>query len=232
VKADSTCLKRILLSSPAAKGDGYKPLSPLVAAAALGHIRLVELMLPTYRQHLDLALVVAAGGRPDADPPPSLIRMLIGAKPGKFGGHPTENIALGIAVLRCHKGVVEEFKTLGHSTIPGAFEIALNNPMHAVDERLYELGVNNMWIAAEKGDLVRLRRAVSAKGNVNAATSCGETALMSAAKGGQVAVIQYLLSIGADAAIRDDRGRTALDYAGKDSLAAKAIRRDSIGIRF
>lgn len=67
------------------------------------------------------------------------------------GGVPTKNLALGIALLRCHDDIVESLKAAGLSSIPNGFQVAMNNPMHKVDEQLYELGIADPWLAAHAG---------------------------------------------------------------------------------
>jgi hypothetical protein len=125
-----------------ATGDGYDPISPLVAAAALGETSIVELLLPKYRAHVDRAAVAAAGGRPNGNQSSATIVLLSQQSLQSFAGYPTLNFALGIAILRNQTAVVSWLNGHGVNSIPPAFTVALNNPMNTIDDQLRALGVS------------------------------------------------------------------------------------------
>lgn len=138
---NSACVAQLLAAQPAqATGDGLDPISPLVAAAALGRTPLVELLLPRHTAHIDLAAVAAAGGRPNNQQRSDTIEFLARGTLGSYARFPTLNFALGIAILRNQTEVINFLRGRGINTIPDAFSIALNNPMNSIDRQLSALG--------------------------------------------------------------------------------------------
>jgi hypothetical protein len=216
VQGNATCVERILAAKPleSVKGDGYEPASPLVMAAALGYTRIVELLLPSHAAHVNRAAVVAAGGRPTASSV-NTVDVLFKQSLTQEGGVPTKNLALGIALVRCHDDIVESLKAGGLSSIPNEFHVAMNNPMHKVDEQLYELGIADPWLAAQRGDLDRLQKSLPESPGPNVTTRCGETPLMRASRYNQLAAVKYLLGRGAEVNLRNKGGETALMLAAK-----------------
>ena len=223
VQGNAVCVERILALKPLvpATGEGYEPASPLVMAAALGHRRIVEILLPSHAAHVNRAVVVA-GGRPNASSP-STVALLFKQTLGQDGGVPTKDLALGIALLRCHDDVVESLKATGVSSVPSAFQVAMNNPMHHADEQLYELGVADPWLAAARGDLERLKQSLPQPPGPNVTTKCGETPLMSASESNQLAAVRYLLARGADVSLRNRNGETALVLGAKHPEIVRAL---------
>lgn len=213
-QGNATCVERVLAAKPLAPatGDGYEPASPLVVAAALGYARIVELLLPSHVAHVDRAAVVAAGGRPNASSL-NTVALLLKQTLETYGGVPSRDLALGIALLRCHDDVVELLKADGVSSMPSTFQVALNNPMRHVDEQLYELGIADPWLAAARGDMARLQQSLPQSSGPNVTTRCGETPLMNASRSNQLAAVKYLLGRGADPNMRNRNGETALALA-------------------
>lgn len=224
VQGSATCVERILAAKPIdpATGEGFEPASPLVIAAALGHARIVELLLPSHTAHANRAVVVAAGGRPNASSPDT-VALLFKQTLTEYGGVPTKNLALGVALLRCQDDVVESLKATGLSSIPSGFEVSMNNPMHHVDQQLYELGIADPWLAAERGDMQRLQDSLPESPGVNVATRCGDTPLINASRSNQLAAVEYLLRRGADGNLRNKRGESALTLAAKHPEIVRAL---------
>ncbi len=138
---NSACITQLLAAQAApATGDGFDPLSPLVAAAALGQTRNVELLLPKHMAHLDIAAVAAAGGRPNTQQQADTIELLSRSPLGTYARFSTLNFALGIAIIRNQSAVITYLRGRGINSIPDAFSLALNNPMNGIDRRLGELG--------------------------------------------------------------------------------------------
>lgn len=225
VEGNSSCVERILAAQPLqpATGEGYDPASPLVLASALGHTRIVELLLPSHAAHVNRAAVVAAGGRPNVSSP-ATVALLFKQILGDDGGVPARNLALGIALLRCHDDVVQTLKAAGVLSMPNAFQVALNNPMHHADEQLYELGVGDPWLAAARGDMKRLEQSLSESSGPNVTTACGETPLMSASASNQLAVVKYLLGRAADPNLRNRSGKTALMAGAKHPEIVRTLK--------
>ena len=74
--------------------------------------------------------------------------------------------------------------------------------------------------AADKGDVVEVKRLLAAGADVNAEESKGKTALIEAASGfnrvaHRIEIVKLLLAAGADANAMDDSGMTALHYVVK-----------------
>lgn len=67
--------------------------------------------------------------------------------------------------------------------------------------------------AAAIGNVDAIQRCLARRSDVNAAAWDGVTALMCAAHHGRLAALELLLKHGADPALADRRGRTAVDYA-------------------
>jgi len=224
VQGNATCVERILAAKPlgSVTGDGYEPASPLVMAAALGHARIVELLMPSHAAHVNRAAVVAAGGRPTASSA-NTVDVLFKQSLTQVGGVPTKNLALGIALLRCHDDIVESLKAAGLSSIPNEFHIAMNNPMHKVDEQLYELGIVDPWLAAQRGDLERLQQSLPQSPGPNITTECGETPLMRASRYNQLPAVKYLLGRGAEVNLRNKGGETALMLSAKYPEIVRAL---------
>ncbi len=63
------------------------------------------------------------------------------------------------------------------------------------------------------GDVAVCRLLIAYGANINAAAKDGTTALMKAAQNDKADVVEYLLSKGANPALKDTNGKTALDYA-------------------
>ena len=91
--------------------------------------------------------------------------------------------------------------------------------------------VRALWAAAAAGLMAPLKAllgrseevAVDAKDKYS-----GMTALMLAAQGGHSAAIAALLAAGAEVEAKDDKGKTALEIAGKHEHAARLLRGDAM----
>ena len=68
---------------------------------------------------------------------------------------------------------------------------------------------------AERGDLEGVRQHLYEGVDINHITKRGSTALMCAAANGHDDIVIFLIYQGADRAITNEKGRTALDYAIK-----------------
>ncbi|HWB27198.1 MAG TPA: ankyrin repeat domain-containing protein [Chitinophagaceae bacterium] len=83
-----------------------------------------------------------------------------------------------------------------------------------VDYPVTKMGRTPLIVAcAYYGDVALCRMLINWGADVNAVTKDGVTALMKAADIDKSDVVAYLLSKGANATLRDAKGRTALDYA-------------------
>jgi uncharacterized protein len=79
---------------------------------------------------------------------------------------------------------------------------------------------NNIYIAAEKGDVERVNTCLSINPDVNQRDDKGNTPLISAASKGQVVVIQLLIDRGADLNAVNNSGLTALHLATSSGQVA------------
>jgi hypothetical protein len=77
--------------------------------------------------------------------------------------------------------------------------------------------------AANEGHDMVVRQVLTLGAPVNIADERGATALMIAARNGDLGILQALLARGADASIRDSQGRTVFDWAEPSSNTAKFV---------
>ena len=89
-------------------------------------------------------------------------------------------------------------------------------------EQAEGLGRRLLQAAAEGHDMV-VRQLLTAGAPVNVTDEQGTTALMIAARNGDLGMLQALLSRGADGTARDGQGRTALDWAEPSPSTAKYV---------
>lgn len=81
------------------------------------------------------------------------------------------------------------------------------------NERNYA-GITPLTVAAEKGNLEIVKLLVeSGQADVNLTSSYGITPLIAACAAGQTETVKYLIAHGADAAAKDNTGKSALQYA-------------------
>ena len=84
----------------------------------------------------------------------------------------------------------------------------------------FHSGKTPLHLAVEKCSLTDVQFLTeTCQVDVNKATYSGCTALHTAAGRGNIAVVAYLLSMGADPDLLTDEGDTALDLAGSDQVA-------------
>jgi ankyrin repeat protein len=79
-------------------------------------------------------------------------------------------------------------------------------------------------VCAYYGGVAVCRVLINAGARVNATAGDGATALMKAAGNNKADVVEYLLSAGAKATLKDSYGKTALNYATASNLDADIIK--------
>jgi ankyrin repeat protein len=89
-------------------------------------------------------------------------------------------------------------------------------------EQAEALGRRLLQAATEGHDMV-VRQALAMGAPVNVSDERGATALMIAARNGDLGMLQALLSRGADASVRDGQGRTVFEWAEPSSTTAKYV---------
>jgi ankyrin repeat protein len=89
-------------------------------------------------------------------------------------------------------------------------------------EQAEALGRRLLQAAAEGHDMV-VRQALAMGAPVNVSDERGATALMIAARNGDLGMMQALLSRGADASVRDGEGRTVFEWAEPSPTTAKYV---------
>jgi hypothetical protein len=77
--------------------------------------------------------------------------------------------------------------------------------------------------AAVEGNDTTIRQLLATGAPANVTNERGETALMMAARNGDLGVLTALLSRGADASIRDSQGRTVVEWAEPSPTTAKYV---------
>lgn len=221
MQGNATCVERILAAKrlEPVTGDGYEPTSPLVMAAALGHARIVELLLPSHPGHINRAAVVAAGGRPTASSA-NTVDVLFKQPLTQDGGVPTKNLALGIALLRCHSGIADGRWPLIHSErISGSYE-----QPNAQGGRATIRAWNCRSLAGCATRRPGASSAISPQSpGPNVTTRCGETPLIMASRYNQLAAVKYLLGRGAEVNLRNKGGETPLMLGAKYPEIVRAL---------
>jgi len=74
--------------------------------------------------------------------------------------------------------------------------------------------------AAEKGDLVELKRLIDARADIEARDASGRTALLAATHGNHIEAARLLIAAGADVNAKDQRQDSAYLYAGAEGHLA------------
>jgi len=92
----------------------------------------------------------------------------------------------------------------------------------ALLERAELLGARLVQAASEGHDAA-VRQLIATGAPVNVTNERGETALMIAARNGDLGMLQALLSRGADASARDNQGRTVFDWAEPSPSTGKYV---------
>jgi ankyrin repeat protein len=92
---------------------------------------------------------------------------------------------------------------------------------------LLDQGPALLWTAAESNAVESARLLLGFGVDVDARSPIGITPLMAAAGSGSVEVVELLLDGGADRTLKDDAGKTALDYLA--AAEAKGVAADRIG---
>jgi hypothetical protein len=94
--------------------------------------------------------------------------------------------------------------------------------MVALIERAEALGARLLQSAGEGNDTT-VRQLIATGAPVNVSNARGETALMMAARNGDLGMLQALLSRGADVTARDNQGRTVIDWAEPSPSTGKYV---------
>ncbi|MDX9732015.1 MAG: ankyrin repeat domain-containing protein [Bdellovibrionales bacterium] len=87
------------------------------------------------------------------------------------------------------------------------------------------VGGNPWFRSARTGDITIMRGMIAGGQSVDAQSSVGSTALMVASRAGGVETVEWLLQQGADAAILDQDGQSALVYALVGSASGPKLER-------
>jgi hypothetical protein len=198
-KLGDTALVRELLARGAAVDTvDRRGLTPLMWAAAGGNTEVV-------RQLLDRGAVV---DRRAADGSTAL---MLGAANG-FVDIVRTLILRGADVSAARGGMTARQLTVarGHADVAMLLEQA-----EALGRRLLQ--------AATEGHDMVVRQVLALGAPVNVSDERGTTALMIAARNGDLGMIQALLSRGADASARDTEGRTVFEWAEPSPTTAKYV---------
>jgi len=128
------------------------------------------------------------------------------------------------ALQLIHSGaIVNELDANGSSPLMTAcrwadiamVRLLLNNNAGANEPRSPKGRTPLMVTCAYYGGITITKLLISNGANVNAVANDGTTALMLAAGNAKMDVVEFLVSRGADATLKDSKGLTALDYAAK-----------------
>lgn len=98
--------------------------------------------------------------------------------------------------------------TIVESDISAVFAAADMWPAPRGD-KFYSTGYD----AQTAADITQIVILLLGEGSVDTQTKCGETLLMYAARRGNICLAEYLIDRGCDMDIRDNQGKTAMDYA-------------------
>jgi hypothetical protein len=195
---DAALVRELLAGGAAVDIVDRRGLTPLMWAAAGGNTEVV-------RQLLDRGAVV---DRRAADGSTAL---MFGAANG-FVEIVRTLILRGADVSAARGGMTARQVTVarGHADVAMLLEQA-----EALGRRLLQ--------AATEGHDMVVRQVLALGAPVNVSDERGTTALMIAARNGDLGMIQALLSRGADASARDTQGRTALEWAEPSPTTAKYV---------
>jgi ankyrin repeat protein len=190
--------RELLSKGAAVDAADRRGLTPLMWAAAGGHTEVV-------RQLLDSG---AAVGRRAADGTTALMV----ASGNGFTEIVRTLILKGADVAAARGGVNARQLALerGHSEV-----VTLLDQADLLGRRLLQ--------AASEGHDMVVRQVLALGAPVNMADEQGTTALMIAARNGDLGILQALLSRGADASAQDTQGRTALQWAEPSPTTGKYV---------
>jgi ankyrin repeat protein len=90
--------------------------------------------------------------------------------------------------------------------------LAANAPVVKVGNELTNYGNTPLCTAILKGDVETVKKFIEYGADVNEMSN-GMTPLMFAARYNKVAIVKFLLEKGADKAVKDEKGNTAIKYA-------------------
>jgi ankyrin repeat protein len=90
--------------------------------------------------------------------------------------------------------------------------LAANGPVAKVGNELTNYGNTPLCAAILKGDVDTVKKFIEYGADVNERSN-GMTPLMFAARYNKVAIVKLLLEKGADKAVKDEKGNTAIKYA-------------------
>ena len=195
---DLTRARELLAKGATADTSDRRGLTPLIWASASGHLELVRQLLESGasvdRRASDGTTALMLAS---ANGFTEIVRALL-ARGANVAATRGSVDARQLALARAHADVaalLEQAQTLG----------------------------NRLLQAATEGHDMVVRQLLASGAPVNVTDERGTTALMIAARNGDLGMLQALLSRGADGSVRDSQGRTVLDWAEPSPTTAKYV---------
>lgn len=189
-----------------------------------------EVSAETKRDGGFMALVMAAYGRPtNASYQADLVRLILSKVDRTLVNDKLISQAGYFSDIRCHDSVT--------TMLGKGFSIELQNRLRnangfangleylnaltvfmglvrikeSMDNSSYEIGIIDLWSAAERGDVKMLKALLDQGADINAKNACGGTALMTASH--KPDTLLFLLEKRPDVNAKDNKGWTALIHA-------------------